>query len=151
VKKFNFRLAGYLRIKEFEEKNAWNEVLKQEARTSVLQNKIDNLNMRIRESREAASRAGQASGATAAETHLLAESIIAMGAQVVALQSDLEVEMKILEKLVAKHRETKKDAKVINNFKDRKKNDFEKEKAKSEEKQRHDFSTQSFIRKVNKG
>jgi flagellar export protein FliJ len=143
MKKFNFRLGGYLRIKEFEEKNAWNEVLKQEKRTQSLKDKIDDLTMDIHNTRLATVDTSQA----VPQWALADEAIRGMTARITELQKEYAVEMKTLEKLVLKHRETKKEAKIVNNYKDRKKNEFEEEKNKIEDKQRIDISTQSFMRK----
>lgn len=148
MKKFNFRLNGYLRIKEFEEKNAWNEVLKQEARIQNLKNKIDNLNMTILQSRERMNQVGREQGTDAAHLQMVEESITGMKAHIETLAQEHARESKTLEKLVLKHREIKKESKIITNFKERKKSDYDKERDKQIEKQSADFATQSFLRKV---
>lgn len=148
MKKFNFRLTGYLRIKEFEEKTAWNEVLKQEARTSQIKNKIDNLIMSIHTNREGLTQTGGGETPDVARWQLINESITGMNAQIGLLQQEYAVEAKILERLVNKHRDLKRESKVIENYKDRKRVEFKEEKQKQADQQRQDFSMQSHIRKA---
>ena len=145
MKKFNFRLAGYQRIKAFEEKNAWNEVLKQEARVLKIKQAMDNLEMDIRKGREDMSRVGENS---VPRWHLAEEAIGGLTARIQQLQQEYNAEMRLLEKLVIKHREAKKEAKIIENYEDRKRAEFKEDKAKHDEIQRNETATQSFMRKV---
>jgi len=149
MKKFNFRLSGFLRIKEFEEKNAWNEVLQQEARLNALRKRLDTLSTGIHESRRQLSDPDM--GASAAGRWQVAEeSIRGMTAQTKVLENEYALEMKTLEKLVHRHREIKKEARILENYKERKHHDFVEEKAKADEIQRNEFATQSFIRRETK-
>lgn len=147
MKKFDFRLKGFLRIKEFEERNAWNEVLKQEGRVNAIQNRITTLATGIHDSRQQLS-APNIGADAAGRWQLAEESIRGMNAQIEVLQKEYALEAKTLERLLYRHREAKKEAKIISNYKDRKKSEFEDLKAKQEEIQRTEISTQSYIRKV---
>lgn len=149
MKKFNFRLAGLLRIREFEEKNAWNEVLKQESRLQNIKNKIDNLQMGIASSRQMTLPAEHAS--VLSNWQLAEEAISGMGARIEILELEYAQETKLLEKLVARHQEAKKESKILENFKERKSTEFKVEKNKMEAKQSIDFATQSHMRKQSKG
>lgn len=147
MKKFDFRLKGFLRIKEFEERNAWNEVLKQEGRVNAIQNRMTTLATGVHESRQQLST--PSIGADAAGRWQLAEeSIRGMNAQIEVLQKEFALESKTLERLLHRHREAKKEAKILTNYKDRKKSEFNDIKAKHDEIQRTEFSTQSHLRKV---
>jgi flagellar export protein FliJ len=149
MKKFNFRLTGFLKIKEFEEKNAWNEVLKQEGRVNALKRRIDTLIEAVHESRQQLSDPDMGPS-TAGRWQLAEESIAGQTAQISVLEKEYLLEKKTLEKLIFRHSEIKKEAKIIDNYKARKKSEFADAKAKNEEIQRNEFATQSFLRKERK-
>ncbi len=147
MKKFNFRLSGFLRIKEFEEKNAWNEVLQQENRVSSIKSRMNTLHESIHENRTRLSQS-QASQNPMAQWQWAEESIEGQKAQIAILEKEYQLELKTLEKLVARHREINKEAKIISNYKDRKKEEFIEDKSKLEELQRNEYATLSHMRRM---
>jgi flagellar export protein FliJ len=149
LKKYQFRLASYLKIKEFEEKNSWSEVLIQEARVSSIQNKIDELTIQRGQIRKNISRLGQSNGPGLHEVDLSEESLAGTQKRLEIYILDLEKENKLLEKLKAKHTEAKKELKTIEKLKEREFQEYKSFKEKNDAKITTEIAAQMHVlRKV---
>lgn len=133
MKKFNYRLDSFLKIKQFEEKIAWNEVLKQEGRILLLREQIDTIHTQIQVSRDTVSRTGTGEGSFQVNTaNLLQMGIEGLGFRVKEIETQLKKEMAILQKLKDRHAEMKKDAKTLETHKDKQKAAYKKEVGKKD-------------------
>ncbi|MBY0314229.1 MAG: hypothetical protein K2Q26_01830 [Bdellovibrionales bacterium] len=133
MKKFNYRLDSFLKIKQFEEKIAWNEVLKQEGRILLLREQIDTIHRQIQVSRDTVSRTGTGDGSFQVNTaNLLHMGIEGLGFRVKEIEAQLKKEMSILQKLKDRHAEMKKEAKTLETHKDKKKAAYKKEVGKKD-------------------
>lgn len=150
MKPFQFRLKNFLKIKEFEEKNSWNEVLKQESRAFNIKNKIDNLNMTMQKSREERDQIGINPMMDQAHATLINESLTALEARGEALHKEYLVELKTLEKLKEIHSEKRKEAKILDKFKDRKKAEYKVDREKVEQKQSNEIAGNLYTRRDKK-
>lgn len=122
MKKFNYRLDSYLKIKQFEEKIAWNEVLKQEGRIHLLQQQIDTIHMQIQNSRETVSRTGTGDGSFQVNTANLHQmGIEGLDYRVKEIKTALVKELVLLQRLKDRHAEMKKEAKTLETHKDKQK------------------------------
>ena len=150
MKAFQFRLKNYLKIKEFEEKNSWNEVLKQESRALNLKNKIDNLYITMQKSRAERDQIGINPNVDQMRASLINESLQGLDARVKALHQEYQVELKLLEKLKDIHSEKRKEAKVIDKLQERKKKEFKVEREKIEQKNSNEIAGNLFARRDKK-
>lgn len=126
MKEFKFRLESYLKLKVYEEKNAWSEVLKQQGRVYQIEESIHNINRAMSEGREKLAQDSSVS-------QLVEESINALNVKLKMLYQEKIAEEKTLDILLKKHMEKKKEAKIIENLKNKKKADFTKEKSKKDQ------------------
>jgi flagellar export protein FliJ len=139
MKKHRFRLDSYLKIKEFEEKLSWSEVLTQMGRVSAIVQKINHLKEQQKNIRKKTSLIGQDQGPQIYELSLAGESIEGTKVKIESLMLELRNEERILERLRLKHVESKKELKTIEKVKE---NDF---KAFKIEKDKKDLKTTSEI------
>src|SRR5690242_15784097 len=138
MKKFRFRMEGFLKIKEFEEKNSLNEVLKQENRVLSLKSKIDDLMDLMEKSREKGDLLGRDPSMQPENVLLINDSLTAFEVRLHNARSEYLAENKLLEKLREIYNEKRKEAKVIDNFKDRQKQEFKKLANKEEQKKNNE-------------
>jgi flagellar biosynthesis chaperone FliJ len=150
MKAFKFRLENYLKIKEFEEKNSWNEVLKQEARVALVKKKIEEMWTTMQRSREEKNLLGSDPKVNQAKVELINDSLIGLEARMVSYRREYQVEMKLLEKMMEVHAEKRKDAKIIDKFKGRKKQEFKVGRDKAEQKQINEIAGHLFNRREKK-
>ena len=139
MKKHRFRLDSYLKIKEFEEKLSWSEVLTQMGRVSAIVQKINQLKEQQKSIRKKTSLIGQDQGPQIYELSLAGESIEGTKVKIESLMLELRNEERILERLRLKHVESKKELKTIEKVKE---NDF---RAFKIEKDKKDLKTTSEI------
>lgn len=133
MKKFNFRLDSFLKIKQFEEKIAWNEVLKQEERVSKITHQIDTIHMQIKNAREIVSRTGgHQEGDSIVVADLHQQGIEALGWRIQDLQVMLKKEISLLQKVRDRHSEIKKETKSLESYKDKQKQEHKKENNKAD-------------------
>lgn len=145
MKKFNFRLDSFLKIKQFEEKIAWNEVLKQEGRVSIIQEQIDTTHMSIQAAREEMSRVGDHHSIHTAQLNQM--SIEGLSFKLKDLQFSLKKEIALLHKLKERHFEFKKEAKSLETYKENKKNDYKQEIKKKDILRLSEVGTQKHSRR----
>jgi flagellar biosynthesis chaperone FliJ len=150
VKSFKFRLAGYLKIKEFEEKNAWNEVIKQETRVTAVKTKIEALITKMEERKAERSQVGLNPAITQVSADLISQSLEALDVRLKGMIKEYQAEMMVLEKLRDQHNEKKKEAKIIDKYQDRKKKDFKVQLDKLEQKQTNESAANLYIRREKK-
>lgn len=131
---FKFRLDSYLKLKTHEEKSAWNEVLKQQGRVSEIQEAIDTINEAMTAARAALSDGGSKKEYSFGEAQIVEESLSAQSVKLKYLFREKANEERTLEILKQKYFEKKRDAKTIENLKDRKKAEYVKETSKLEDK-----------------
>ncbi|MBY0385190.1 flagellar FliJ family protein [bacterium] len=146
MKKHQFRLESYLKIKQFEEKNSWNEVLQQSARVNYLENQIDDLFKQQSLARKKASLVGFKKESAVHEFMLVDESIAGTQARIEELQKSLFKEKKTLEILKNKHIESKKELKTIEKLKENDIVKFKIKKEKIEAKRNDEIAQQMFHR-----
>ncbi len=118
MKKHHFRMESYLKIKEFEEKLSWTEVLSQMNRVTVIVQKITQLKNQQKTIRKNISMIGQNQGPQIYELSLAGESIEGTKVRIESLLLEQRNEEKILERLRLKHLESKKDLKTIEKLKE---------------------------------
>ncbi len=118
MKKHRFRMESYLKIKEFEEKLSWTEVLSQMNRVTVIVQKIIHLKNQQKTIRKNISMIGQNQGPQIYELSLAGESIEGTKVRIESLLLEQKNEEKILERLRLKHIEAKKDLKTIEKLKE---------------------------------
>lgn len=133
MRAFKFRLDSYLKLKEHEEKTAWNEVLKQQSRVLKIEKQMDNINEAISNGRQMLSAVGVEVQYNMGAAQVAEESIHALSIKMDILNKERELELKTLETLKQKFFEKKKDAKTMNNLKERKKADFKIKHSKDEQ------------------
>lgn len=150
MKKFRFRLDGYQKIKEFEEKNALNEVLRQENRVLSLMAKMNDIQSLMKKSREERDLLGRDPSMSPSKAELINNSLLALDARLHTTRGEYLAEQKLLEKLREIHNEKRKDAKVIEKLKDRKKEEFKDAKDKWEQKQSNEIAGNTFTRRDKK-
>lgn len=150
MKNFRFRLAGYQKIKEFEEKNAWNEVLRQENRVLSLQAKMADIQSVMKKNREERDLLGRDPGMNTHKVDLINSSLLALDARLHSTRGEYLAEHKLLEKLREIHNEKRKDAKVIEKLKERKKEEFKDAKNKWEQKQSNEIAGNIYTRREKK-
>lgn len=146
MKKNSFRLQTFLRIKEFEEKNAWSEVLRQEAQVHLIVQEISNLKNQQKIARKNSSTVGLVNGAQLYELNLAHESIIGTDVKIEHLKVEQAREEKILDKLRAKHIESKKELKTIEKLKEKNSLEFKVARDKYEAKQTNEIAQQMHLR-----
>ena len=146
MKKNNFRLQSFLRIKEFEEKNAWSEVLRQEARIHLIAQEISRLINQQKMTRKNSSTVGLAHGAQLYELNLANESILGTDVKIENLKLEQAREENILDRLRAKHIEAKKELKTIEKLKEKNTFEFKNLRDKYEAKQTNEIAQQMYIR-----
>ena len=146
MKKHFFRLENYLKIKIFEEKNCLSSVLQQQSRVDILERRLQSLEAQMRETKEDLSRPSQ-------ETYLFApkvawgeESLRATKEVIIQLKEALAKELRILEKLKAKHLEARKDVKVIEKLKEQSKTNFKEKLNKEDSKKMSEIAQQTYLR-----
>jgi flagellar export protein FliJ len=147
LKKYQFRLESYLKIKEFEEKNSWSEVLAQEARVASIQSQMDQLEFQRGQIRFKLSLIGQQRGPGLYEIDLGEESLNATKKRLENLAIDLEKEKKLLERLKIKHAEAKKELKTIEKLKEREKIEYKSLKEKMDSKNITEIAGQMYLRR----
>ncbi|MCC6137124.1 MAG: hypothetical protein IT287_00705 [Bdellovibrionaceae bacterium] len=130
---FKFRLESYFKLKAHEEKNAWNEVLKQQGRVSQIEDYIHTIKEAMTAARAGLSASGSKTEYSLGQAQITEESLSAMTIKVKHLQREKMAEEKTLELLKQKYFEKKKDAKIMENLKERKKAEFVKEQSKKED------------------
>lgn len=130
--RFKFRLDSFLNLKEHEEKTAWNEVLKQQGLVSNLTNQIDTIICTIKNMRKRMSQVGQV-GATIEEAENLHTGIEAFQIKLEDLKMQRINEEKVLDKLKHIHIEKKRDAKILDNLRSRKQDEYKKDQTKKKE------------------
>lgn len=118
MKKHKFRMDSFLKIKEFEEKTAWSEFLRQEARVLAIKKQISDLHEQQSRARQKMSQVGLKSGPELSEVALNNESLTATKQRIELLSLSLGNEERILEKLRLKHIESKKELKTIEKLKE---------------------------------
>ncbi len=118
MKKHRFRMESYLKIKEFEEKLSWTEVLAQMNRVTTIVQKITQLKNQQKTIRKNISMIGQNQGPQIYELSLAGESIEGTKVKIESLLLEQRNEEKILERLRLKHIESKKDLKTIEKLKE---------------------------------
>lgn len=137
---FKFRLESYFKLKVHEEKSAWNEVLKQQARVSDIEDSIHTINEAMSAARADLSVSGGTGKFSAGKADIVEESLSALTVKLRFLFNEKAKEEKKLEVLQQKYFEKKKDAKIIENLKDRKKAEFLKERSKEEDKKNEEIA-----------
>jgi flagellar export protein FliJ len=118
MKKHRFRMESFLKIKEFEEKLSWTEVLSQMGRVTAIVQKINHLKSQQKTIRKNMSMIGQNQGPQLYELSLAGESIEGTKVKIENLLLEQRNEEKILERLRLKHLESKKDLKTIEKLKE---------------------------------
>lgn len=146
MKKNQFRLQSFLRIKEFEEKNAWSEVLRQEGRINLIVQEINQLKDLQQATRKKSSRIGLDQGPQLYELTLADESISGTNVRIDLLKVDQAREEKVLEKLRLKHIEAKKELKTIEKLKEKSTQEFKTTRDKFEAKQTNEIAQQMYNR-----
>ncbi len=146
MKKNQFRLKSFLRIKEFEEKNAWSEVLRQETRVQLIVQQIDQLKNQLKVTRTKSSTVGLEDGAQLYELNLANESILGTNVKIDQLKTEQFREEKILERLRTKHIEAKKELKTIEKLKEKNALEFKTLRDKYEAKQTNEIAQQMHVR-----
>lgn len=116
--KHRFRMESYLKIKEFEEKISWTEVLAQMNRVTAIVQKITQLKNQQKAIRKNISMIGQNQGPQLYELSLAGESIEGTKVKIESLLLEQRNEEKILERLRLKHVEAKKELKTIEKLKE---------------------------------
>lgn len=129
MKAFRFKLESYYNLKLHEEKNAWSEVLKQQSRVYQLEAAIDTIVRAI-----GGARTELSLGHNLSTAQIVEESIGGLSAKLRVLIKDKSIEEKTLEVLKQKFIEKKRDAKILDNLKDRKKAEFREKKSKQDQK-----------------
>ena len=137
---FKFRLDSYLKLKQHEEKSAWNEVLKQQGRVSLIQDSIDTVDSAMTAAREALSGLGGEHVYSFGQAQIIEESLSAQSVKLQSLFREKANEERTLEILKQKYFEKKRDAKIIENLKDRKKAEFDKGQSKLEDKNNEEIA-----------
>jgi flagellar export protein FliJ len=150
MKAFKFRLENYLKIKEFEEKNSLNEVLKQEGVLLEVRMKIERIMDIMHASREEKNLLGRDPSVDSAKVDLINESLIGLNARMNIFRREYQVQATLLEKLKVAHAEKRKDAKIIEKLKDRKKKEFNVARDKVEQKQTNEVAGNLFNRREKK-
>lgn len=146
MKKHQFRLEAYLKIKQFEEKNSWNEVLQQMARVNSIEDKIESLSKQQSIVRKNVSMIGLKKQSVVHEFLLADESITGTQARIEDLKKSLVKEKKTLEILRNKHIESKKELKTIEKLKENDLLKFKIKKEKIENKRTDEIAQQMFHR-----
>jgi flagellar export protein FliJ len=111
-------MESYLKIKEFEEKISWTEVLSQMSRVAAIVQKITQLKNQQKTARKNISMIGQNQGPQIYELSLAGESIEGTKVKIESLLLEQRNEEKILERLRLKHVEAKKELKTIEKLKE---------------------------------
>ncbi len=124
MKKHQFRMESYLKIKEFEEKMSWSEVLIQMGRVNALMQRITKLKDQQKSIRQKTSLIGQNQGPQIYELSLAGESLEGTKAKIESLLLELRNEERILERLRLKHVEAKKELKSIEKLKENNLKDY---------------------------
>jgi flagellar protein FliJ len=150
MKAFKFRLENYLKIREFEEKNSLNEVLRQEGRLLEVRSKIEHLMDIMHSSREEKNLLGRDARVDSAKVELINDSLVGLNARMNVFRREYQVEATQLEKLKAVHAEKRKDAKIIEKLKERKKKEFNVARDKVEQKQTNEAASNLFNRREKK-
>jgi flagellar export protein FliJ len=145
---FKFRLAAYHKLKQYEEKSSWNEVLKQEGLVSNLTQQIDTIKTTVAELREKLSQIGVPGGTKIIDAETLNESIHAFLVRTERIRREKVAEEKTLEVLKQKYFEKKKEAKIIDNLKDRKMAEHKKVEAKKDDKKTDDIVSMLIQRRT---
>lgn len=139
-------MESYLKIKEFEEKISWSEVLIQMGRVNFILQKITELKERQKSIRQKASLVGQNQGPEVYELALAGESLEGTKARIESLMLELRNEERILERLRLKHIESKKELKTIEKLKENDLKNFKIEKDKKELKMTSEIALQMHNR-----
>ena len=147
MKKYQFRLEAYLKIKQFEEKNSWNEVLQQMARVNSIEERIESLNQQQSLVRKNISKVGLKKASVVHEFLLADESISGTQARIEDLKKSLLKEKKLLEILKNKHIESKKELKTFEKLKENDVSRFKIKKDKMENKRTDELAQQMFQRR----
>lgn len=137
---FKFRLESYFKLKTHEEKTAWNEVLKQQGRVSLLEESIHTIIEAMSAARAGLSASGSKTDFSTGQAQITEESLSAMTIKVKRLQQEKMAEERTLELLKNKYFEKKRDAKIIENLKERKKTEYVKEQSKIEDKDNEEIA-----------
>jgi flagellar export protein FliJ len=139
-------MESYLRIKEFEEKLSWTEVLSQMNRVAVVVQKISQLKTQQKTIRKNISMIGQKQGPQLYELSLAGESIEGTKVKIESLLLEQRNEEKILERLRLKHLESKKDLKTIEKLKENELKEFKIERDKIDLKTTSEIALQMYNR-----
>jgi flagellar export protein FliJ len=118
MKKHKFRMDSFLKIKEFEEKNAWSEFLRQESRVLAIKKQINDLKEQQSMARKKISQVGLKNGPELSEVSWTNESLSATKQKIEVFYLSLANEEKTLERLRLKHVEAKKELKIIEKLKE---------------------------------
>lgn len=146
MKKHQFRLQNYLKIKEFDEKISWTDVLKQEARIHEIQDQIHRIVESQKNSHKKSTQIGLRAGPQLYELDLTLESIAGLDVRLRALQTTLAQEEKILERLKQKHIEAKKELKIVEKLKANDEEKFKIFKNKQDEKRTNEVAQQVYLK-----
>lgn len=118
MKKHKFRMDSFLKIKEFEEKNAWSEFLRQESRVMTIKKQISDLQEQQSLARQKISQVGLKNGPDLSEVSWTNESLSATKHKIETIHLSLASEERVLERLRLKHVEAKKELKIIEKLKE---------------------------------
>ncbi len=146
MKKHKFRMDSFLKIREFEEKTAWSEFLRQESRVQAIKKQISDLNDQQSSARQKISQVGLKSGPELSEVALNNESLLATKQRIEVISLSLNNEERILEKLRLKHLEAKKELKTIEKLKENDISKYKKLRDKYDAKITSDIGMQMYNR-----
>lgn len=144
MKSFNFRLKSFLKIKAFAEKLALNDVLLQEAKVVDIQSKIHSLELMIENIRKSTSQLGSQRSESANWAQTNNELVNGLKTKIGYLKKDMQAESNLLQKLIGKHTEAKREMKVIELYEKRQYEDYKKEK-KVRDNKKMDEITHNYI------
>ena len=146
MKKHQFRLENYLKIKSYEEKNCWNSVLQQQSRVEKLEGKILFLTEQSLQTKEKISTLKSNDSLFMPTLAWGEESVSATKELIKQLAAELDKEFKTLEKLKLKHVETKKELKIIEKLKEHSKTQYRENVLKDDAKKMSEIAQQTFLR-----
>ena len=146
MKKYSFRLESYLKIKTYEEKICWRDVLNQDAKVISIQNRIHSLNEQNSANKQNISELTADTSSFVSEAAWGNESIIATKELIKQLTVDLEKESKTLDKLRLKHLEAKRELKVIEKLKEQSLSQHKEKVSKDDRNKMAEIAQQTFLR-----
>ncbi len=146
MKKHQFRLENYLKIKSYEEKNCWNDVLQQQARVEKIEEKIIMLTEQTHLTKAKISTLKSGSSLFVPTVAWSEESVGATKELIKQLTVELEKEFKTLDKLKQKHVEAKKELKTVEKLKEQSKVQYKENVLKDDAKKMSEIAQQTFLR-----